>query len=183
MNVGKHVSHSIYVPTLIFGYIIIITFDIHFRRTLFLFKRSWFKPFPLYMLKTACCDANYNPCISAVVVAVQSIVTAIACAVASDVIHVLLITRVLRAPMAFFDTTPLGRILNRFSQDMNAVDVNIRLNLAAVFRGITALATTVLAISYSTPIFIAVLLPIGVGYYFLQVIRKGLNESLPLPVF
>ncbi|EEH04039.1 ABC protein [Histoplasma capsulatum G186AR] len=41
---------------------------------------------------------------------------------ASRVMFQKAMTRVLRAPMAFFDTTPMGRIVNRFSHDVHTMD-------------------------------------------------------------
>lgn len=38
-------------------------------------------------------------------------------------LHEMLLRNIMRVPQAFFDTSPLGRILNRFSKDLDAVDV------------------------------------------------------------
>lgn len=39
--------------------------------------------------------------------------------------HRTLLSNVFRWPMAMFDTTPLGRILSRFSKDMEAIDIDL----------------------------------------------------------
>eukprot|EP01105_Mastigella_eilhardi_P027514 TRINITY_DN850_c0_g1_i5.p1 TRINITY_DN850_c0_g1~~TRINITY_DN850_c0_g1_i5.p1 ORF type:complete len:1152 (+),score=324.05 TRINITY_DN850_c0_g1_i5:44-3499(+) len=49
---------------------------------------------------------------------------------ASENLHSKSIIRVLQSPMTFFHTTPLGRILNRFSEDMFAIDDKINFSLS-----------------------------------------------------
>uniref|UniRef100_A0A8C7DJ96 ATP-binding cassette sub-family C member 5 n=1 Tax=Oncorhynchus kisutch TaxID=8019 RepID=A0A8C7DJ96_ONCKI len=44
---------------------------------------------------------------------------------ASSRLHEELFRKILRSPMKFFDTTPTGRILNRFSKDMDEVDTRL----------------------------------------------------------
>ncbi|KAK2846457.1 hypothetical protein Q5P01_009456 [Channa striata] len=44
---------------------------------------------------------------------------------ASSKLHDDLFHKILRCPMKFFDTTPTGRILNRFSKDMDEVDTRL----------------------------------------------------------
>lgn len=53
-------------------------------------------------------------------------------------LHQRLLANVLRLPMAFFDTTPKGRIVARFANDINALDYsipfNIKQSIPAIFR-------------------------------------------------
>lgn len=44
------------------------------------------------------------------------------CLDAAKELHAKLLSTVLRLPMSFFDTTPLGRLINRFSKDVDTLD-------------------------------------------------------------
>ena len=71
--------------------------------------------------------------------------------------------------MSFFDTTPVGRIVNRFSKDLDVADNLLPLNIRLWLNSFFQVASTIIVISYSTPIFIAVIIPVGILYYFVQV--------------
>ena len=63
--------------------------------------------------------------ISAVFIVIYSVIMAFRHIYASRLMHRKMLQRLMRAPMSFFDTTPLGRIVNRFSQDMDMLDSEI----------------------------------------------------------
>ncbi|KAI6229423.1 ATP-binding cassette sub-family C member 8 [Aphelenchoides besseyi] len=58
----------------------------------------------------------------AVFVCVAAVLVSLGMVRASWILHESMLNGILRSPMAFFDTTPLGRVLNRFSKDIDMVD-------------------------------------------------------------
>ena len=58
-----------------------------------------------------CQDLHIFPAVS---IFVQTISVAIASVTAARILHECLLDAIIRAPMSFFDTTPVGRVLNRF---------------------------------------------------------------------
>ncbi|XP_014612659.1 PREDICTED: multidrug resistance-associated protein 1 isoform X7 [Polistes canadensis] len=86
----------------------------------------------------------------------------------SKLLHSELLFGILRSPVGFFDTTPSGRILNRFGKDIDILDNVLPPNIKAWFFCLMSVIATLFVISFSTPEFVAVIVPIGFIYYFIQ---------------
>uniref|UniRef100_A0A8C9NDR2 ATP-binding cassette sub-family C member 10 n=1 Tax=Serinus canaria TaxID=9135 RepID=A0A8C9NDR2_SERCA len=87
---------------------------------------------------------------------------------AASVIHDRLLQRVLKATVTFFDTTPTGRILNRFSSDLYCVDDSLPFILNIFLANIYQLLGMLVIMTYGLPWIGLVLLPLAVVYFIIQ---------------
>ncbi|KAH8293076.1 hypothetical protein KR044_000492 [Drosophila immigrans] len=88
---------------------------------------------------------------------------------AAKIIHNDLLRLVMRGSVCrFFDITPLGRILNSFSGDMDVIDEELPGTVDSLMTFLWMVLATIVVISISTPIFLVVIVPIGFIYYFAQ---------------
>ncbi|CAJ0585805.1 unnamed protein product, partial [Mesorhabditis spiculigera] len=106
---------------------------------------------------------------------------------ASRRLHKPLIVNLLHSPMSFYDTTPLGRILNRCAKDIEVIDTLLPMNFRYFVMCILQALSTLVVIVFSTPIFAVVIIPLGALYiwflrYYVPTSRQlkrleGINRS------
>ncbi|XP_038594749.1 ATP-binding cassette sub-family C member 9 isoform X6 [Micropterus salmoides] len=93
-------------------------------------------------------------------------------------LHHNLLNKIIHAPIRFFDITPLGQILNRFSADTNIIDQHIPPTLESLTRSTLLCLSAIGVISSITPAFLIALVPLAVAFYFIQKYFRVASKDL-----
>nr|XP_009486161.1 PREDICTED: multidrug resistance-associated protein 7 [Pelecanus crispus] len=97
---------------------------------------------------------------------------------AATVIHNRLLQRALKATVTFFDTTPTGRILNRFSSDLYCVDDSLPFILNIFLANMYGLLGMLVIITYGLPWIGLVLFPLAALYFSIQRYYRRTSREL-----
>lgn len=97
----------------------------------------------------------------------------VGCVRAARLLHQTLLHNKMRSPQSFFDTTPSGRILNRFSKDICVIDEALAPTILMLLSSFYTSISTLVVIVASTPLFAVVILPLAVFYILVQVRGMG----------
>lgn len=108
----------------------------------------------------------------------RSFVFAYSGVVAGRFIHECLIINISKASLSFFTNTPSGRILNRLSSDMYAIDDSLPFILNIFLASLFGLIGMLTVTCYSLPWFTLSLFPLGCFYYSIQSYYRWSSREL-----
>jgi ABC-type multidrug transport system fused ATPase/permease subunit len=87
---------------------------------------------------------------------------------AAQNMHNKMLRSVLHAPVRFFDSTPVGRILQRFSRDIESVDVYLQWSFSAAVNCALQVVVSIFLILALMPLMVFVIVPVMLLYYRVQ---------------
>ncbi len=82
--------------------------------------------------------------------------------------HDQMLRAVLSAPIRFFDSTPVGRILQRFSRDVESVDIHLQWSFDHTIHAFFHITVSLLLIVIVLPLVLVAMCPVFYIYYRLQ---------------
>lgn len=103
---------------------------------------------------------------SAILGTLKVFITFVAGIHASRKIFKMLLTTIMHAKLRFFDATPIGRIMNRFSKDIESIDQDLMPYIHGAFYSLIECTATIILITMITPQFLSVAVVVCVLYYF-----------------
>jgi ABC-type multidrug transport system fused ATPase/permease subunit len=103
-----------------------------------------------------------------VIAAVRVIALAIFTMHTATSMHGDMLTNIFRTPLSFFESSPIGRTMSRFSRDIEVVDVLIPANLNDLFLCLVQLVIAVLASAYFVPIVMVPFVILAIFAYRVQ---------------
>ena len=96
----------------------------------------------------------------------------------SEKLHKLILDRTMRAPLSFFESNPSGRILNRFTSDIDVVDKKIPFEVSdALYCSINFISVCI-TVSVIIPYIMIAMLPIIAMYLFLQTLMSKTRSQI-----
>ncbi|CAF0930502.1 unnamed protein product [Adineta steineri] len=112
------------------------------------------------------------------------------CLNAGRVLHNKMFRRVIRCPIAFFDTNPIGRIINHFTRDVLIMDTDIVLDVPDFLNSLSSVLGTVILIGLLNPwafipAFIGIIGMLIVRYRFARCFRdlRRITETTRSPLY
>lgn len=87
---------------------------------------------------------------------------------ASRKLHNQMMWSVLRSPMTFFETTPMGQVLNRFTNDVGELDMMLPDTIFEFFMSIGKLSCSILIVVAATPVVLIFAFPLSFLYLSYQ---------------
>ncbi|XP_078001424.1 ATP-binding cassette sub-family C member 8-like [Glandiceps talaboti] len=81
-------------------------------------------------------------------------------------IHIALLRNIVHAPLRFFETNPIGRILNRFSSDTNIIDLKMPNTMNIIYIVGCYFASAFVVNTVVSPLFALLMAPVLIPYYF-----------------
>ncbi|XP_074149416.1 ATP-binding cassette sub-family C member 12 isoform X1 [Sminthopsis crassicaudata] len=96
---------------------------------------------------------------------------------ASSKLHDRVFEKILKSPMSFFDTTPTGRLMNRFSKDMDELDVRLPFHAENFLQQFSMVLSILVILAAVFPAVLFVLAGLAVIFYILlRIFHRGIQE-------
>jgi ABC-type multidrug transport system fused ATPase/permease subunit len=96
---------------------------------------------------------------------------------AGRIIHDRMLKSVMGARIRFFDSTPVGRTLQRFSRDLESVDIHLRWSFENSIKSFAQVVVTLTLIISVLPYVILVMIPVFYVYYRMQKIYRSSSRE------